>query len=168
MLNSWNIQLPWNKPKKGDDSINDTFGTDASRPSLVAVYAEYDNFHTYRGQVQQALACAPFATGIHKLQTIISELTFTSEHKKTKGPVEAPQLATVRAEVHARPGCHDTGMGRGQCQGQQGRHGNVADDGGPVRERLRQPLLQSSNGSVRLPGGALWQEGNRQTTDAQV
>ena len=82
MLNSWNIQFPWSKPKK-DDSLNDTFGTDASRQSLIAVYAQYDNFYTYRGQVMEAFACAPFATGIHKLQTIISELTFTSEHKGT-------------------------------------------------------------------------------------
>ena len=82
MLNSWNIQMPWRKPAPKNDSLNDTFGTDASRQSLVAVYAQYDNFHTYRGQVQEALACAPFATGAHKLQSILSELQFTSKNKK--------------------------------------------------------------------------------------
>ena len=74
--------MPWSKPAPKNDSMNDTFGTDASRPNLVAVYAQYDNFYTYRGQVQEALACAPFATGAHKLQSILSELQFTSKHKK--------------------------------------------------------------------------------------
>ena len=83
MLNSWNIQTPWSKPKK-DDSLNDTFGTDASNQPLIAVYAQYDNFYTYRGQVMEAMRCAPFATGAHKLQAIISELEFTSNNKKTK------------------------------------------------------------------------------------